>query len=875
MKSRPLVGVMLSFVLGILAVDVLDIGLFFTFLIAIALSIISLCFLLFHRREYVISILLLTFLTGTVYHQYRYSSRPPNNLSHYIKADKLPVRLRGVVSTDPIIRDLASPSFSAPELKKEVATFIMRVEAIGTTSKTRTHGNGQEEKVYYKRQEGAQQLNWRRIGGTVKVNVYPYPNEKTYSIKQKEGNFITRNQILENVVRYGDRIEFIAYLSKPAAPHNPDQFDYKAYIQRQRPQIDVIASLTGTKSIQLLSSKHGNYFFAFIYSLKRKLTRTISRYVAEESVPLVCSILLGEREKVESSLKDGFIKTGTIHFLAISGFHVGILVISLHCFLRFLGLKTRHLAIVIIVFTFVYASITGMKTPILRASIMVATFYGAHLFCRRWDLTNSITAAVFIILIINPSDLFNPGFQLSVLAMLGIVYISWRIENRLWNSALLIEKLQANDERSGIWFHVKKYSRKTFCTSLAAWFAVMPLIAYHFNIVTPLALLLNIIVLPLIWCILVGGFLLLFMGFTSPVLVPMFAWIVSYSEILLRSIILILSSNSHMFFYTAGASCVWVFIYYVVAMLFILRKSFRLKFERLVIGTLMLLNVYIFSDLFVVRNDSLELTCFDVKHGTAIFIQFPNGKNMLFDSGTWSNYDVGELVVSPFLWKRNVKTIDTMVISHEHDDHCNGISSLIERFAVGDVFINKFLLQSGKKNELLKLITKENINIGILAEGLEITGFEPAKITVLNPPDKDTMMRDDHVPHRLTTNDTSNVLLIEYLGHKIVLSADVGEYGVKLLLSTINKFPKNRSEEFVADILQVPHHGGFVENTEKLIERVKPKYAVISGDRGIVSPSTIKAYERSGAEVFKTFQDGAVSFTIGKEGIAFSKFIND
>lgn len=93
--------------------------------------------------------------------------------------------------------------------------------------------------------------------------------------------------------------------------------------------------------------------------------------------------------------------------------------------------------------------------------------------------------------------------------------------------------------------------------------------------------------------------------------------------------------------------------------------------------------------------------------GLLFFIQFPNGKNMLFDTGTKSNYDVGKFVVAPFLWKEGIKEVDTIVISHEHDDHCNGIPSIIERFKVDNVFVNKFFLQSGNRVELLRLFKEE------------------------------------------------------------------------------------------------------------------------------------------------------------------------
>ena len=107
-----------------------------------------------------------------------------------------------------------------------------------------------------------------------------------------------------------------------------------------------------------------------------------------------------------------------------------------------------------------------------------------------------------------------------------------------------------------------------------------------------------------------------------------------------------------------------------------------------------------------------------------LLIQFPNGKNMLFDSGTKGNYDVGKFVVAPFLWRQGIKKIDTVIISHEHDDHYNGIPSIIDRFNAGNVFVNKFFLESGNRVELLRMFAEEKTKIGLLANGLEIKGYD-------------------------------------------------------------------------------------------------------------------------------------------------------
>jgi competence protein ComEC len=506
-----------------------------------------------------------------------------------------------------------------------------------------------------------------------------------------------------------------------------------------------------------------------------------------------------------------------------------------------------------------------MKSPIIRAGIMVAVYYGTFIVNRRWDLPNSIAAAVFIILLINPSDLFNVGFQLSVLAVLGIIYCSSRLENLFWRSTLLVEKLQAKEERSEPWFLLKVYCRKTFCVSLGAWIAVMPLIAYYFHIVTPLAVFLNIIIFPLVWLILVGGFIVLLLGLVFPMLVAPFSWLVSYSEIMLESLILLFSTYLKTFFYTSTPSWIWIIFYYLIVIFFILREKFKIKIAYMLILTLIILNIFLFSGLFGRTQDDLKLTCFDVRHGTSFFIQFPGGKNMLFDTGTKSNYDVGKFIVVPFLQQKGIKKIDTVVISHEHEDHCNGIPSIVKRFRVGNVFVNKFFLQSGNRIELLKLFKEENAKTGLVADGLEIKGYDPAKIMVFNPPDNDMLRNEGSPIENLSINDSSSVLLIDYKGYRILLCADIGKRGIETLLSG--------KDSLDADVIQVPHHGGFCEKTEDLLKRVRPKHAIISGSAKDISPSTIETYQKHGVSLFKTDEDGAVTFTIDEDGIKVSKFL--
>ena len=793
------------------------------------------------------ALLILIFLTGIAYHHLRFFSYADNNIANFINTEKIPIHLRGVVVSPPVSKSVPGPLLSSMKYRQKVSTFLLRTESIESTT-------GNVISLAIPRE-------WKSVAGTVKVNIY--------QTQQEERALLSREYYIPEKLKYGDRVGLTCKISSPSRSRNLGQFDYKRYLKRQNPRVEAIASVVSLYNIRVLSEGHGNFFYKFIYDLKKKLNSVIEKQIKRESIPLVGSILLGDREKVSERLMDAFLKTGTIHFLAISGLHVGILVVSLHYLLRLFRLNTRYVAIIIILTVLLYAAITGMKTPIIRAGIMVAMYYGAFIINRRWDLANSIAAAVFIVLLINPSDLFNIGFQLSVLAVLGIIYTSSRLENFFWKSSLLVERLQAKEERSEIWYKLSLYCRKIFCVSLGAWIAVMPLIAYYFHIVTPLNVFLNIIIFPLVWLILVGGFIVLITGLAFPILVTPFAWLVSYSGVTLENIVLLSSKNIQTFFYTSTPFWLWIVIYCLIVMFFILREMFKVKLTHAIIATLVILNIFVFSGLSGRNKDYLKLTCFDVRHGASFFIQFPNGKNMLFDSGTRGNYDVGKFVVAPFLWQQGIKKIDTVILSHEHDDHCNGIPSIIDRFKVGNAFVNKFFLQSGKKVELLKLFTEKKIETGLLANGLKIKGYGSADIRILNPPGKDDLRNNGTLVENISTNDSSNVLLIEYMGYRILLCADIGERGIKMLLSENCKPDASVS----ADIIQVPHHGGYIVNSTDLVKSFNPEHAIINGPAKDISPSTIEVYQKHGVRLHKTHENGAVTFSINREGIKVSTFL--
>ncbi|HHT9124657.1 MAG TPA: DNA internalization-related competence protein ComEC/Rec2 [Candidatus Brocadiia bacterium] len=865
MNRHPLVGVCGAFALGILLDYSFNIPISFL-LVLTFISLLSFPILFYLGAPLsfcVVSSFLLIGMTGASYHHYSYSHYPINHISRLLTAEKKPAYLQGIVVSSPTIKQLPRRGVvTPPQQTMQQSSFLLKADMIKNKAK------------------------WERVSGTIRVSSYTNPPEA-------------------DAIKYGNKIELLGTISAPLPPNNPGQWDYRRYLQRQQPSITALMTVTNLSNIKVLSRNNGNAFFRFVNFIKERLAKIINRCCTSDSSSIVIGMILGDRQNISNDVMEAFKKTGTIHFLAISGFNVGILVIAVHTLLRMLGINRRISAGAMILFLMLYAILTGMVPSAVRACLMASIYFGAILLNRGRDLPNSIAAAVLIILIRNPSELFSIGLQLSVLGVLGIVYVSNRIEGFLWKGTLLIERLQAPEERSKLGF-LWRYIRKNLCVSLGAWLAVMPLIAHYFHILTPFVALLNIIIFPLICILVVGGLVILIVGSIHPLLTVPFAYLIHYSNLILEWLIETLARPVHStgvpqltFFYTPGPSWLWISIYYAMGITLIWYKEMRLRLAYVIILMLVCGNVFFFLNQvqdrfwngFGQRNKDLRLTCLSVGHGSAVFIEFPNGKNLLFDAGSYANFDVGESIIAPFLWERGIKKIDLVVLSHEHTDHTNALPSLLERFRIDAVLTNKFFLQSyynslssnkatdgiaspsarndsmqeqrrfsviarsvsdeaiSNERNVLKVLKDKGIKHFVVSLGTRINGFGEAELMVLGPPQNSI----------LSSNDNSCVLRIGYAGRTLLLLADVKEAGIASLLYNFDNLK--------ADIIQVPHHGFYIANTNKLVKKVQPHYAFINSDTKTVSEKTLNEYLENGTQVFRTDHSGAITVTINSHGI--------
>jgi len=839
--QRPIVFVTFLFICGIYLGSLTEIPIYLTLVICFLLWVICfVCLYLYPWKLLIFPCLPIFLITVSIaYYDCRTDSIPSNHIEHILTTHKSFQRISGIIINPPIILDENTLDRRLFRLQSGLGSrksdykisFTIRAEEIETASR------------------------WENISGIIKVNLYP-----------SEQDISGTNDILAILHKliYGQRVELFGYAFLPKSPTNPCEFDYKGYLQRQMPSIHGLITVVNTNNIKIRGSYHNNWMYRFIYALNNMLNNTIYTHTFSNSAPLISSMLLGSRVDLSDETIDNFMKTGIIHFIAISGFNVGIVVFTVLLPLRLFGINQTLSTCIILLVVVLYAFLTGLNPPVLRASIMVFIFFCSFLIRRQWDITSGIFAAIFFILVRNPSDIFNIGFQLSVLATMGIVYVSSKIEGALFKTALFIESLQVKAERGRLFF-LKKYLRKSFCISLAAWLATFPLTAYYFHLFTPFIFITNIIVFPLFWIIIVSGIVLLTLGTVCPQLAVASAWLASNTDIVLESLVSRLASIPYSYFYVVGPSHTGIIIYYLFILLLLYHNYLSLDLNRIAICGLLSANILIFSNMLKFPNRSastgsgqaLMITCLDVGHGCAIFIQCPNGKNILYDVGSWKNYDVGRYIVAPFLWGQKIKKIDLVILSHEHEDHWNGLVSLIERFSVKSVFSQHHFFASNAGKKILSVLENKGISAATLSYGEILKGFEPAVVKILHPP--------SFASDITTTNDNSCVLKIDYCGHSLLLCADIEEKGIESALL--------KPSEIRSNIMQIPHHGSLINNLEAFVNAVQPTYAFINSSDSIVSNKTIDILQSYNIITSQPHKEGAVTFTINKDGIRYATFV--
>jgi len=682
-----------------------------------------------------------------------------------------------------------------------------------------------------------------------------------------ETSGIVRVQVDQPVLdlKAGDYIQAYCWLDKFKEATNPGQFDIAKYLAQRN--VFIAASIDSRDGIELVQDFRKGAFTKLKSKLREIATQALLGELDVESqeYALLQALVLGYRTEIDSETYRAFQETGLLHFISLSGMNFMILIGIIWWLCKTAGLMKRARAVICLFAAVAFLLVVPPRSPAIRAAIMSSVFYISFFFQRKSNPFNTLSLAAVILLLIRPTYLFEPAWQLSFASVAGILLFTSPIENFIHERT--IEKLGYTDtQKRSNYIHIisKLISPiiKVFALSFAAWLACAGISLYHFHKIQYLTSIWTVVVSPLIGAISVIGYLKTVLGLFLPgVAAKLDIIIAPLSELLIWLVKLIAGWNISEIL--IGKASPTVVILYYAFLLFAFFVHFRRPFVKKLICTVVTVGIIVLlgaAKWHRTYRDNLVLTCLDVGHGQAILAQLPGKANVLFDAGSLHKSDIGRRIVAPFLDYSGISKIDAIIISHNDVDHINGIPEIVEHCDVNGVYANEafFTAADADTNDtagtLQTSLNDQGLKIHHLGKDLNIGG--KAKIKILWPSEEICRSKE------LSDNDKSAVSLIEFAGKKVILCSDIEKFAQQKLLQL---YP-----DLKADIVVAPHHGLSKPSQAKFLESLDPDILICSCGQSqyetMNRASDSMTRDSNKISSFYTARNGAITICIKNNG---------
>lgn len=651
-----------------------------------------------------------------------------------------------------------------------------------------------------------------------------------------EGRVLVGVPELKVLFQYGDKIVVHGRLKKPRDERNPGEFDYRAYLAAQ----GIFGIISSSSYIKKVSSDQGSWLLRkVVFPAKTYLDNYVAENLPAQEAGLLRGLLIGERGEIPFELRDAFSKLGVIHILAVSGLHVGFIILIFMGVFSLLRVPYSGRVILTLLGLVFYAYLTNLKPPVVRASTMGGFLLIGSLLERKTDSFNILSLAALILLIFNPLDLFQPGFQLSFAAVASIVY--------------LYPKFKSFKSFRGV---TSKFQRNAFIryfldllfVSMAAFLGTLPFTIIYFNRISNFSLLANLLIIPLAFLGLANGLIAAVLNIFVPVLADIYlttAWF------FLHILIKLVEWGSQIPFAhweIYKFSFIQMMAYFAGLLLVVNFFNFKQARRWLVIYVLLLANLFIWTGDGKGQGE-LKVTFLDVGQGDAALLTFPDGRNALIDAGPRGfKYDAGKWVVAPYLKREGINEIHALIVSHADSDHLGGVPYIMRNFKVQEVWDNGLEKDTRLFREYLSLVDSLNIKRRIFKTGTVITDFSPVQIYVLHPSQRFRSQTE------LSQNDASLSLKISYGESDFLFLGDVEQAGEH----QISGFEGVLKSE----VLKVSHHGSKTSSNRLLLDLVEPELAVISvGEMNRFGHPHAEVVERLNSiqsKILRTDRDAAI-----------------
>ncbi|MGE0480235.1 MAG: ComEC/Rec2 family competence protein [Phycisphaerae bacterium] len=821
-----------------------------------------------------LSALLAVVALGVGYTRHQLSvALPPHHIAHHIDGDRALIRLAGEIASPPVLR---APERRNPYLPTDPSprlSFILAIREI--------------------RNDAAE-----RASGYIRVRVdEPDPR-----------------------LELGDRVVVTGWLTSPRGPRNVGETDWA---RRDRLQ-HVFGTLVAERAA-LVEREPGSpaWYWQALAALRSRarsaLFEVAVRDAPEETTSLLDALLLGQRSAVSRRLDEAFVRTGSVHILSVSGSHLGVVAVATLFLARTILRRSRRTAalatgLVIIV----YAALAEPNPPILRSAVMGLLACAAAWVGRPFATRNWLGAAAIAILLYNPLELFQVGFQLSfvqVFALVTVVPAVFRWVNRI--------PADPTPEQHGRDAHTlaallrrraREVASAAAVVAVVAWLASLPSVLLHFGLFTPFGAMQSLLLAPLFSIAIVLGFATLVASAAAPVLglapvaqalgaalatfmgwlihavealaaipntlvevSPPPEWLVLTTYVLAGALLwraerrreqarAASAERRHDLFaeraaQTASSADVAAnALRAAVPARTLLRtpqrgRAVSVAAAAVVCGAWLL---WIVTP-FLFRDDRHTLHVLSVGSGSANVFVTPDRSSAIFDLGTLHNSDASALARAVLL-REHVRRVALLAVSHDDIDHFSGVPALVQRIAVARLITNAHFFSAAQREPaagaLLRRLRERGLSLTPVSPDVSPLALDGARVRVLWPPAASA--------EPLSGNDSSLVLQIEVLGRRFLLPGDIE----RRPLSALVEQHARGAIDLRSDVLIAPHHGSISGSaTAAFYQAVAPRVVVVSDRQARPRlDELVRSALGPAVRVLNTAQVGAVRLHVARDG---------
>ena len=632
----------------------------------------------------------------------------------------------------------------------------------------------------------------------------------------------------------GEQIEVYGKISLAEAARNEGQFDFRLYYRT----ISVHGSVYGT-SFRIIGGDP-KPFARGLQSLRLRMGTILDQLLPPQDAGIYRALLTGDKSAMDEDIRSLYQENGIAHILAVSGLHLSILGLGVYELLRRFGRSKAASGIASAFLIVAYGILTGCSGSALRAVLMLLLRFLGAAVGRSYDMLTAMAAAALFLLWKEPFMLFSAGFQLSFLAVLAIGL----------SHALPVPK---HPLLAGLWL--------SFYLQLLT----LPVILFHYFRFPLYGIFLNLIVLPLMGCVIYSGIFGVGLFALSEKLATIAIggghWILRlYTFLCTRCAALPYSSlllgrpsmHSILLYYAALGFMTWALAERHKADLTALQRG-RKHPEILVLPLLLSMLC-----LPAKQPQGLEITTLDVGQGDG-FILRNQELVMSVDGGSTSDQRLGKNVLVPYLESQGIERIDLALITHCDADHYSGILYLFEeesKISIGELLLPRVAVQDARYDALRDAAAARDVQIRYFGQGDSITLGE-VEILGCYPAGTETLE---------AANDHSIGMLLRASDFQMLFTGDMDERCEQALLAALWEanagYPK-------IDVLKAGHHGSHTSSSEALLAALRPDYAILSygvgNDYGHPHAETRERLQRYGVEILETGVMGEIRITVSSE----------